>query len=74
MVVRDSDLQYFAVHFFEVYFFVSCFPTMYLNRTKIKYGAMKLKAYEKIIWMIELGTIYLLGLKSSFLVHSESAL
>ena len=31
----------------------SCFLTMSLNRTKLKYGTMKLKAYEKIIWMIE---------------------
>ena len=35
---------------------------------------MKLRAHEKIIWMIELGAIYLLGLKGSFLVHPESAL
>ena len=33
---------------------------------------MKLKAYEKFIWMIELGAIYLLELKRSFLVHPES--
>ena len=32
----------------------SCFLTMSLNRTKLKYGTMKLKAYEKVIWMIEL--------------------
>ena len=30
---------------------------------------MKLKAYEKTIWMIVLGVIYLLGLKGSLLVH-----
>ena len=36
------------VHFFKAYFFVSCFPTMPLNRTKLKYGTMKLKAFEKI--------------------------
>ena len=47
---------------------------MPFNRTKLKYGAMKLKAYEKIIWMIELGGIYLLGPKGSLLVHPESAL
>ena len=35
---------------------------------------MKLNAYKKFIWMIELGAICILGLKGSFLVHSESAL
>ena len=35
---------------------------------------MKLTAYEKIIWMTELGAIYLLGPKGSLLVHPESAL
>ena len=35
---------------------------------------MKLKAYEKIIWMTELGAIYLLGPKGSLSVHSESPL
>ena len=34
---------------------------MPLNRTKPKYGSMKLKAYEKIVWMIEHGAMYLLG-------------
>ena len=57
------------VHFCKVYFFESCFPTMSLNRTKVKYGAMKLNAYEKIVWMIGLGSIYLLGPKASLLVH-----
>ena len=47
---------------------------MFLNRTKLKYGAMKLKTYEKIIWMIVLGAIYLLGPKGSLLVHPKSAL
>ena len=60
--------------FFKVYFFVSCCPTMPIYRTKLKYETMKLKAYEKIIWMIELGAIYLLELKSSLLVHPESGL
>ena len=32
---------------------------MFLNRSKLKYGAMKLKAYEKFIRMIELGAISL---------------
>ena len=70
-VLRDSALVHPEsatsvhpkVHFFKVYFFVSCFPTMPLNRTKLKYRTMKLKAYEKLIWMIELGAMYLLGLK-----------
>ena len=62
------------MHFFKLYFFVSCFLTMPLNRIKLKYGTMKLKAYEKIMWMIEIGAIYLLRLKGSLLVHPESAL
>ena len=39
---------------------------MPLNETELKYGTMNLKAYEKIIWMIEHGAIYLLGLGFSF--------
>ena len=35
---------------------------------------MKIKAYEKIIWMIELGAIYLLGPKIFLLVHPEITL
>ena len=35
---------------------------------------MKVKAYEKIMWMIELGGMYLLGPKGTLLVHSKSAL
>ena len=35
---------------------------------------MKLKAYEKIMWMIELGAIHLLGSKGSLLVHPECAI
>ena len=62
------------VHFFKLYFFVSYFPTIPFNRTKLKYGTMKIKTYEKIIWMIELGAIYLLRPKGSFSVHSESPL
>ena len=46
---------------------------MSLIGTKLKYGTMKLKAYTKIIWVIELGGIYLLGLNGSFLVHPESS-
>ena len=60
------------VHFFKVYFFVSCFPTMPLNRTKLR--DYEDKGYEKIIWMIEVGAIYLLGLKGSVLVHPEVSL
>ena len=37
---------------------------MPLNRTRLKYGIMKLKAYEKVIWVIEIGAIYLLRLNS----------
>ena len=43
-------------------------------QSTFNYGTMKLKAYEKIIWMSEFGVIYLLGLKSSLLVHPKSAL
>ena len=82
LVLRDSallhpesaPLVHPRVHFFKVYFFMSWFPAMPLNRTKLEYGNMMLKAYEKFIWMIELGAIYLLGLKGSLLVHPESAL
>ena len=35
---------------------------------------MKLKAYKKFIWMIELGAICLLGQKGYSLVHPESTL
>ena len=62
------------MHFFKGYFFVSCFPTMSLNRTKLKYGNMKLEAYEKIVWMIELGAMYLLRPKGYLLVDPESVL
>ena len=61
-------------HFFKVYFFVNFFPIMLLYSTKLKYGPMKLKAYKKIIWMIELGAVHLVGLKGSLLVHPDSAL
>ena len=82
LVLKDSTLVHPEsplsvhprVHFFKVYFFVRCFPTISLNRTKLKYGTMKLKAYEKIIWMIELGAIHLLGPKGSLLVHPECAI
>ena len=40
------------VHFLKKYFLVSCFLTIPLNRTILKYGTMKQKAYENIIWMI----------------------
>ena len=77
LVLKDSTLVHpesaFTVHpmvhFFKIYFFVSCFLKISSNRTKLKYGTMKVKAYEKLIWMIELGAIYLLGPKGSLLVH-----
>ena len=47
---------------------------MPLNRTKLKYGTIKLKDYEKVIWVIEFGEIYLFGSKMSLLVHPKSAL
>ena len=82
LVLRDSALVHTEsapsvdsrVHFFKAYFFMSCFPTISLNRTKLKYGTIKLKAYEKIIWIIGLGAIYLLGPKGSVLVHPECAI
>ena len=82
LVLKDSVLVHpesapsvhSRVHFFKVYFFVSCFPTISLNRTKLKYGILKLKAYEKTIWMIGLGAINLLGSKGSLLVHPECAI
>ena len=37
------------LHFFKVYSFVSCFLTVPLNRTNLKYRTMKLKAHEKFI-------------------------
>ena len=81
LVLRDSALVhpesaptvYPRVHYFKVYFFVSWFPAMPLNKTKLKYGTVKLKAYEKIIWMIEVGGIYLLGPNGYLLMHPEIA-
>ena len=51
LVLRDSALVHPEsapsvhprVHFFKVYSFVSCFLTVPLNRTKLKYGTIKLK-------------------------------
>ena len=82
LVQRDSALVhpesapslYPRVHLFKVYFFVTRFPTMSLNRIKLKYETMKPKAYEKNIWMIELDAKYLLRLKGSLFVHFENAL
>ena len=73
-VLRDSALVHPEsapsvhprVHFLKVYIFVSCFLTVPLNRTKLKYGTMKLKTYEKFIWMIEPGAVYPLGAKGNF--------
>ena len=67
MYLESAYSVYPRVHFLKVYFFMSCFATMLLNRTKLKYGIMQLKAYENIIWMIEPGAIYLFGLKGSLL-------
>ena len=55
------------VHILKLYSLVSCFPTVPLNRTKLKYGTMKPKTYEKFIWMIESGAIYPTGVKGYFL-------
>ena len=68
---ESAPLVHPRVHFFKVYVFMSLFPAIPLNRTKLKYRNMMLKAYEKFIWMIELGAIYLLRLKGSLLVHPE---
>ena len=40
-----------------------CFQTNPLKGTKLKYIAMKLKTYEKPIWMIEPAAIYPPGVK-----------
>ena len=53
---------------------MSCFSTMPLNRTKLKDTIIKLNAYEKIIWMIELGAIYPLEPKGSPLVLPQGVL
>ena len=53
LVLRDSalvhpesaPLAHPRAHFFKVYSFASCFLTVPLNRTKLKYGA-----YEKDLW------------------------
>ena len=82
LVLRDSALVHTEsapsvhsrVHFFKTYFFMSCFPTISLKITNLKYGTIKLKAYEKSIWTIGLGAIYLLGPKGSVLVHPECAI
>ena len=82
LVLKDSILAHpesapsvhSRVYFFKVCFFVSCFPTISLNRTKLKYGIIKLKANEKITWLVGLGAIYLLGPKGSLLVHPECAI
>ena len=57
---ESAPLVHPRVHMFKVYSFMSCFSTMPLNRAKLKYGAMTLKPFEKYIWMIDLGAIYLL--------------
>ena len=51
LVLRDSALVYpkctSRVQYFKVYFFVSCFSKMSLNKIKLKLGTMMLNAYEK---------------------------
>ena len=47
---------------------------MSVNRTKLKNKTTKLNAYEKNIWIFELGAIYLLRPKGSPLVHPEIVL
>ena len=73
---RSSPSVHTRVHFFKVQFFVNCFPTMPLYRTKLKHWTKilhrKLKAYEKIRRMIKLGAIYIPGQKGSFLGHRQS--
>ena len=57
LVLRDSALVHPEsahsvhprVHFFKVYSFVSCFLVVPLNRTKLKYGTMMLKTFEKFV-------------------------
>ena len=57
LVLSDSTLVYPhsapsvhpKVHFSKVYSFVSWFPTVPLNKTILKYGTIKLKAYEIFI-------------------------
>ena len=71
---ENAPWVYRRVHMFKTYSFVSCFPTIRLYKTKLKYRTMKLKTYEKYMWMVELGAIYHLALKGSFLMHPESAL
>ena len=71
---ESAPSVHLTVHFFKGYFFMSCFSTMPLNRTKLKDKIIKLNAYEKIIWMIELGAIYPLEPKGSPLVLPQGVL
>ena len=64
---ESAPLVHGMVHFFKVYLFVSCFPIMSIHRTKLKYGIVKVKAYEKSKWMIELSTKYIFSDKSVLL-------
>ena len=82
LVLKDSGLVYPgsapSVHLgrtvLQVYSFKCCFPIIVLNKIGLKYGAMKLTFSEKFKFIIELGAIYLFGLKVSFLVRFDSAL
>ena len=82
LVLKDSALVqpesapsvHLRVHFFKVYFFASCFPTIPLNRARLKYGTMKLKG----LWKDHMDDwawchIYLLRPSGSLLVHAEYA-
>ena len=69
LVLRDSVLVHLEsalhpwVYFFKVYSFVSCFSTVPLNRTKLKYGTLELKTYEKFIWFIWLSLVQYISLQ-----------
>ena len=71
LVLRDSALEqpqsapsvHPRVHIYRVYSFMNCFPTMPLNRTKLKYETMKLKTYEKFIWMSEVSLVQYISLE-----------
>ena len=56
-----------------MYSFVRCFPKIPLDRTKLKYGTMKLKTYEIFIWITEPGAMYFRGVKFCFYEHTKSA-
>ena len=61
------------VHFLKISSFFNCFPSMPLNRTKVKYGAMILKNYENFLWIAETSAVSP-QTKGLFLVDPESSL